>query len=358
MLFTRSAHAAIRGYLYQAWLGVLRWLTLSDGEILFCEGDEDLDQLLLHGVVSEQVKHLAGKANIRDRPVADSLVAFLRTFVRRTECGEHRRFRFTTTASLRPQRYGAVDVLAAWSDQAARPALISELRTLLHPHLPDAVDWLDAEPARWGQFVDSVEWTFGAPETDDIRSTVLQRLTTIAPGVPPGLLADRLLATLFQHSAWSDPGLRMLQQSDLKGVVSASQGELESWARTYEALNVGELSKVFSSVLKEHDRARDAMRLSEVLRAGTEVLPEDPKPADLLRAGSEVIPFLGQNEHMAALDEWLDLPASAGVCVLTGPAGAGKTRLAMHWTRTKALIGLRAGFLATNLAAEDFALLV
>ena len=45
----RSAHATIRGYLYQTCLGVLRWLDLQPDEILLCEGDEDLDRFLLGG---------------------------------------------------------------------------------------------------------------------------------------------------------------------------------------------------------------------------------------------------------------------------------------------------------------------
>ncbi len=60
----RSAHAAIRGYLYQTCLGVVRWLDLADDETLVVEGDEDLDRLLRDGTgprqagVSEQVKDL------------------------------------------------------------------------------------------------------------------------------------------------------------------------------------------------------------------------------------------------------------------------------------------------------------
>jgi hypothetical protein len=42
----RSAHASIRGYLYQACLGVERWLYLEENEALLCEGDEDLDRLV------------------------------------------------------------------------------------------------------------------------------------------------------------------------------------------------------------------------------------------------------------------------------------------------------------------------
>jgi|GEM_PF-3410999 len=39
----RVADAAFGGFLYQACVGVVRWLDLEEDEFLFCEGDEDLD---------------------------------------------------------------------------------------------------------------------------------------------------------------------------------------------------------------------------------------------------------------------------------------------------------------------------
>ena len=57
----RSAHATIRGYVYQAVLAVKHWLALQPGEILLCEGDEDIDRLLLSGErVATQSKDYLG----------------------------------------------------------------------------------------------------------------------------------------------------------------------------------------------------------------------------------------------------------------------------------------------------------
>jgi hypothetical protein len=53
----RSAHASIRGYLYQTCLGVLRWLDLQTDE----SRETKLDRFLLNGgAVSEQVKVYTG----------------------------------------------------------------------------------------------------------------------------------------------------------------------------------------------------------------------------------------------------------------------------------------------------------
>ncbi len=76
----RSAHASIRGYLYQVCLGVKRWLELEPDQVLLCEGDEDLDRLLLDDSgesICEQVKALSGTVNIRDRTVLETLRNFV-----------------------------------------------------------------------------------------------------------------------------------------------------------------------------------------------------------------------------------------------------------------------------------------
>jgi hypothetical protein len=77
---SRAAHASLEGYLYQAWLGVERWLDLGPDEALRCEGDEDLDRLLIDGAggVSEQVKSLTGGVNVRDEVVKGTLRRFTR----------------------------------------------------------------------------------------------------------------------------------------------------------------------------------------------------------------------------------------------------------------------------------------
>src|SRR4029079_16763925 len=113
----RSAHASIRGYLYQTCLGVLRLLHLQPDEILLCEGDEDLDRFLLDGrAVSEQVKAYTGGLSLTDRVVRDSLRNFLRSYVTLRQRGEDRKFVFTTTAYEKKKRTDGLDfdLLEKW----------------------------------------------------------------------------------------------------------------------------------------------------------------------------------------------------------------------------------------------------
>ncbi len=99
----RSAYATLRGYLYQVCLGVQRWLDLRDGEVLVCEGDEDLDRRILGtgGGVFEQVRNYTGRLGLGDAAVVESLRHFLRSYVALRREGLPGRYVFTTTAESR-----------------------------------------------------------------------------------------------------------------------------------------------------------------------------------------------------------------------------------------------------------------
>jgi tetratricopeptide (TPR) repeat protein len=61
--------------------------------------------------------------------------------------------------------------------------------------------------------------------------------------------------------------------------------------------------------------------------AGVPSLGEDPAPSELLRAEYGIVPFTGRDGEFAALTAWCAQPAQASAAVVTGPGGAGKTRL-------------------------------
>lgn len=50
---TRAAHAGISGYHYQFAYTALRWWQCKPGQVLYCEGNEDLDQVFKDGSVEE-----------------------------------------------------------------------------------------------------------------------------------------------------------------------------------------------------------------------------------------------------------------------------------------------------------------
>ena len=349
----RSAHASIRGYLYQVCLGVKRWLQLDPGQVLLCEGDEDLDRLLLDasGIsIHEQVKALTGAVNIRDRVVFETLRNFALTYVARREHGDRRRFLFTTTAELRPQRTGdlEVDVLQQWTNLPDRPKVIEAVRKMFldsaaSPNaektalaVEAAVAWLDAQPERWSDFIDSVEWRLGEPNVEELSEEIAD-IASKRPDAPHGLaalLANRLVARVLVASSRPDPEERVLDANALSAFLDEVRRDLAQWAASPQGRLLRETFNELAGI-------------NEVITPGTRPLPDQLVPSRLLIAAHEVIPFYeeGRRHDLARLADWCADDAPASVRLITGEGGAGKTRLLVEWCKRLRAQGWHAGFL-------------
>jgi tetratricopeptide (TPR) repeat protein len=344
----RSAHATLRGYLYQACLGVVRWLDLADGEALLCEGDEDLDRLLRGSGVSEQVKAYSGRLGIADQAVVDSLRQFLRSYVVLKKRGETRRFLFTTTAGQRRSRKGGLDfdLLAAWQKGNRSSKVCAAVRTLLikgkkvPAWLAEPVEYLKAKRG-WPGFLDAVEWHFGAHELKDLRDVIEKKLSAF-PALPADLFRDRLMEAVLAASAQPEVQDRLLTRKDLLGLVDKARTELAEWAKSPPAVR---LRRVFDE-LDEIDK---------LLEDNTADLPANPSPGKLLTADYEVIPFeeAGRRGELDVLEAWCKSADPRSVLLLTGEGGSGKTRLAIEWCRRLRHRGWHAGFLRTDRKKEE-----
>jgi len=343
----RSAHATLRGYLYQACLGVVRWLDLKDGEALLCEGDEDLDRLLRSGTLSEQVKAYSGRLGIADQAVVDSLRQFLRSYVTLKRQGETRRFLFTTTASQRRSRKRGLDfdLLTDWQNGDRSEKVWTAVRALLVED-EDVPAWL-AEPVEalnahrgWPAFLDAVEWHFGAPDLDRLRADILGKLSAFA--LPGDLFRDRLVETVLAASAQPEAQDRLLTREDLNRLVDQARKDLAEWAKSPAAVR---LRKLFDELAE----------IRKLLEDNTADLPANPSPGKLLTADYEVIPFEeeGRRGELDVLEAWRNRAEPRSVLLLTGDGGDGKTRLAIEWCRRLRHQGWHAGFLRRDRTEKD-----
>jgi tetratricopeptide (TPR) repeat protein len=347
----RSAHASIRGYLYQTCLGVLRWLDLKPNEILLCEGDEDLDRFLLGGgAVSEQVKAYTGGLSITDRVVRDSLRNFLRSYVTLRQRGETRKFVFTTTAYEKKRKDGLdLDLLKAWKEGDRSVEVIAKVRSLVKPPEKDpkkketekARRWLDGETQRWVEFMNAVEWSFGAPDLDALRGDIERKLQAERSALSSVVLLDRLIVAVLKTSSRKEVEKRTLTKADIDAQVGAFLADLGR-AASPEALRI-------RTVFDEIDKLRD------LLDEGTRELPENPTPGQILTAAFEVIPFdeKGRQEELDFLASWCGSEVRRSVLLLTGEGGSGKTRLMLEWCRRLRHQGWHAGFLMRNRDEDD-----
>jgi tetratricopeptide (TPR) repeat protein len=71
---------------------------------------------------------------------------------------------------------------------------------------------------------------------------------------------------------------------------------------------------------------------------------ENPQGIELLDPKSRAIPFIGRDAELTALRAWLGSEKPVAVRMVTGGAGAGKTRLALHLCELARLDGWDAGF--------------
>lgn len=344
----RSAHASIRGYLYQTCLGVLRWLDLKPDEVLLCEGDEDLDRFLLDGVaVSEQVKAYTGGLSITDRVVRDSLRNFLRSYATLRQAGEARKFIFTTTAYEKKKRGDSLDfdLLQKWKAGERTQEVIEKVKLLVRSAEKDpkreetqkARDWLDQEKG-WAGFMDAVEWSFSAPDIDALRDQIAEKLGAVAPAVESlGLLLDRLVVHVLRTSSQTKVNERILTREILDAKISTYLDDLTRRAFSPEGLRI-------RAVFDEIDDVRG------LLNEGTRHLDANPTTGHILTAAYEVIPFdeAGRREELDFLASYCESEERRSVLLLTGEGGSGKTRLLLEWCRRLRHQGWYAGFLLRN----------
>ncbi len=375
----RSAHASIRGYLYQACVGVERWLSLKEGEVLLCEGDEDLDRLLLEeglGVI-EQVK--VRSRPVEDRVLRESLQRFAETFVALRQRGEDRQFVFICTAerARAGRRFDGIDPMSYWLEggekrseveqETARGAvrrwLALETESATKDggnlrHLEGALAWLDGEVGRWRAFLDRVEWRFGAPDIDGVRAVIEERLQqrSDANSLPLGeVLVDWLVSRVLKASSHPGPVERVLTREGLNELLVEVAGELTDWSRR-QGFNIRQAFKELAGLGPLLTPGVASLPLVHTDHGQSGLVP----PGKLLTAAYEVVPFEEEARagELGELEAWCNEKRSRMAWLWTGELGAGKTRLAIELCRRLAAIGWETGFLRLDVRTDDLESLV
>ena len=101
-------------------------------------------------------------------------------------------------------------------------------------------------------------------------------------------------------------------------------------------------------------RLRSVSSLDSLLRRGVERLPDDPSPAHLLQARYAVVPFYepGRQDELEDLLTWCQSESAVAVRLITGPGGAGKTRLLIEHGLRLDEHGWVSGFLGPDAKPE------
>jgi len=215
----RVATASIRGYLYQFLCTARTWFELRPNEVLWCEGNEDIDRLISSGeVIEEQVKHIGGSVAASSAILKKSAINFLKGYVAHHVAGRQARFVFRTTADLSSFGTSGVDLwLRGLPSNASADLLIQEL-----------VDWDGSASAQdalghlranslCDLFLDACKWHFGECDYQGVRNQLMAHVMQDSRlgGADPQTVVDAVLARIAHASSAHQLSDRSLNAADL-----------------------------------------------------------------------------------------------------------------------------------------------
>ncbi len=258
-------------------------------------------------------------------------------------CGESRRL---IAPMHEPRRHPLRD---GWRDPDRHDRLKSLLRRMAAGST--ALHWLDADPDRWQELLEAARWPDG---TSDARMAVISHLREDPRTVslPAGLLADRLAAALLTAPMASELRMRMLDRDTLDGLIGECHRSLWQWGQQQAPLRRKMRVSALPLPVQRALRGEGGEAAALLMLDG----PTHPGefPSQLLRSAREIVPFQGCSESFSAMLRWCSAPEPGAVRLLTGPAGAGKTRLLRELCHLLRSQGWAAGF-ATDEQADAVA---
>jgi hypothetical protein len=211
----RAATASIAGYHYQFAYTALRWLKAKPGHVLFCEGNEDLDEQHTDGTMAEiQLKAWRGSIGPSSRTVRKTLEHFATAFCEHHASGLLCILVFCSTAQLSD---GSGSLLGRWmaGKKVDLGGLATEIQNIVT--LPEeALEYFRRNDA-WVTFFDSIVWKFGAPELakyeEKLREGVIADKR--AAGLDPEQVVASMTQEILKRSGSGDLSERALTSLDL-----------------------------------------------------------------------------------------------------------------------------------------------
>jgi hypothetical protein len=224
----RVAAASIRGYFFQFLCTIQNWLALGPDEVLWCEGNEDIDRVLADGTaVEEQVKHLKDSLTESSRTLQDVLLSFAVAFHFHDARGRRVRLVFRTTAALESLRAPILEtwLRGAFTNAASVGQIFVRLAQLAVGRqdrvAQSAIEYITAG-GREAAFLKACEWTFGEREYSEMRRELVSQIAKDgrAEQADPNQLVDGLIAKVAITSSHQELARRALSALDLDLVIN------------------------------------------------------------------------------------------------------------------------------------------
>ncbi|QAT87746.1 hypothetical protein EJ065_6217 [Corallococcus coralloides] len=386
----RDAWATIRGFVYQAELTILRWLSLQTDQVLILEMGEDIDTVT-HALdapeeeahrLLEQVKHRDNNVTLRDSAV----VGFLASAHQHLQLNASKNItlRYITNAQPTHERPNLFTprqkALQVWMDLSSKPSTALSQ----DPRLPGLLTGLqnlsrpdDLAPSTWDSFISftktittenisdfikSIDWSFGIGQAhnlkDQITDKLLEKHATTAAEATAGY--ERIFAHIF--ATLSKSGLKKLTPLDLKNITAGLGLDQTSIQRINIAQNLlSALNSRMGDV--ETILTKQQITLNEIDSAVNNLVSQHQQTPQIkyapIRTNTRTYPPLEPGAERTDLSKRIltSLETKPWIAI-TGDHGAGKTQLVrrvgeyhlprLHWLRLRGLSAEAASTLIFN----------
>lgn len=322
---SRQAVAPLRGYRYQILRSIYEWIELSDREVLYIEGAEDVDRVTESGADTFQIKDTKGSGSItlRSEPTREAINNYWK--VRKANPGRPIRFHLITTSEVGIEQgspFGADRPgLVVWHratstpDIATAERLASEVAEFLRRERnleEDVLRFLETATPReiLDRLVRPIAWHTCEPSGKEVEGAALRKLQSLCwDRNLPLAYASKVLLRL-ERDVWATAtshGTRALTVEDFRlafdqeTVVPIPHSDL---MRLVRGASIESLSGVPPS--------GESVQALEVLGAASRIDQPPPIPDSVMRRSSI------ENSLRAAI-------AESGCVHIHGATGTGKT---------------------------------
>jgi hypothetical protein len=227
----RAASPSIRGYCFQFLCTLQRWLAIEEKELVWCEGNEDIDRMIADGsLVEEQVKHLAGKITDASSALTSTMLNFAQGFTFNHRRGYHSYHIFRTTAELGDIKDS--DLKSWLSGEAISPSNITGLMTLIQSRASTKEDKSASEALAYistnslePQFLESCLWFFSEMNYQEMMQRIGEDIMRDdrCRDIDPKLIAQIAISRISEVSSCDELSNRCLSRYDFDCLVNDLQ---------------------------------------------------------------------------------------------------------------------------------------
>ena len=332
---SRQAVASIGGYAYQLLVSVDAWLSLEADGVLILEVAEDYAVLAGKALTATQVKRTSSSVSLRTPSVVETINAFWRLQSANSDLAVQSIY-LTTSRIAKEKNAGfpeGIPGLRLWSDAIYDRTRLRILRDFLRtlPLSDELADWLTSasDDELCINLLSRVQWQCGAPSFRELETRTRERMRKRCEifGILPSesdRATDAALIELLKIAAYS--GRRELRRSDLVQIIESS---------TAYIVPAATMRRFFS---------RQGGPLTDSFRPPLTLRENEGGERFFFFAAENRIPLAGRESELATLEQWLNESEKFSWTLLTGPAGSGKSRLALELCLKAKTIGWHAGF--------------